>query len=707
MPTSKATTTLQTYTIDNLNCADCAAKIQHRLSQEPGLETAVLNFATGTITLDPRYLEQAEAIIHSIEPGTRIVREETSVRRASLLAEHRKQIIGLVVATLLFATGIVLPPGIAKYVAFITAYLLVGHEVISAAFRNIRQGNAMDENFLMTIATFGAIAIGELPEAVGVMLFFNVGELFQSLAVNRSRRSIQALLNLRPETATLLVNGQPQVVAPSAVNPGSLILVKPGERIPLDGVIKSGTSFLDTSALTGESVPRRVEPGDQALSGMVNTTGVLTIEVTRPFAESTVSRILALVENATGRKAQAEKFITKFARYYTPVVVALAAALAIIPPLVIPGASWNSWFYRALTLLVISCPCALVVSVPLTYFAGIGSASRQGVLVKGAQYLEALTSVKTVVFDKTGTLSQGVFRVVEIQPAPGFSAEEVLRLAAQAEVHSAHPIATSIREAFGGEIALDEIAEYEEIAGQGVRAVINNQTILAGNATLLVNAGVELTAPNGAGTVVHLAINRHYAGYLRIADELRADAAALISGLNKLGVRKTVMLTGDDHSVAGEVAERLGISEVHANLLPEDKLSKLEQIIAAHAGCGKTKVAYVGDGINDAPAISRADVGIAMGGLGADAAIEAADVVLMEAQPSKVLNAIATAQRTRQIVIQNVVLALGIKTAFILLGVVGIANMWMAVFADAGVALLAVLNATRALKAAKLPNIGL
>ncbi len=707
MPTTEAAIKLQTYQIANLNCADCAAKIQQKLSLEPGLENAILNFATSTITLDPRYLEQAEAIMNSIEPGTRIMRENAGVRQTYALAEHRSQLIILAVASLLFIGGLLLPDGLAKYTVFITAYLLVGHEVLRAAFRNLRQGNAMDENFLMSIATLGAFAIGELPEAVGVMLFFNVGELFQSLAVNRSRRSIQALLNIRPETANLLVNGQTQIVSPSTVSPGSLILVKPGERVPLDGVIQSGASFLDTSALTGESVPRRVEAGDQALAGMVNASGVLTIEVTRPYTESAVSRILTLVENATSRKAQTEKFITKFARYYTPIVVALAAAIAIIPPLVLSGASWSSWLYRALTLLVISCPCALVVSVPLTYFAGIGSASRQGVLVKGAQYLEALTAVNTVVFDKTGTLSQGVFRVVEIQPTPDFSEEELLRLAAEAEAHSAHPIATSIREAFGASVEIDEISDYQEIAGQGVRAIINKRTILAGNTTLLANEGVEFTTPSGAGTIVHLAIDKRYAGYLRIADELRDDAADLVSGLRQLGIQKTVMLTGDDQSVATEVAANLGISEVHANLLPEDKLTKLEQIIAVDSADGKAKVAFVGDGINDAPSITRADVGIAMGGLGSDAAIEAADVVLMEARPSKVLNAIATAQRTKKIVIQNVVLALGIKIAFIMLGTVGIANMWMAVFADVGVTLLAVLNATRALKAAKLPKVRL
>lgn len=700
----------QKFVIKNLGCADCAAKMQRKFLETPGLEDAVLNFATSTVTLNPAFTEKAQEIMSSIEAGVIIETQPQYAQQEGSqppLREHLPQLATMGIAALLFIIGLVFrdqlsqtPYSIGEYAVFLTAYLLVGQNVLRTAFRNIRRGSVFDENFLMTIATIGAIIIRELPEAVGVMLFFYVGEFFQDLAVAKSRRSIQSLLDIRPDYANLLVDGEAQKVKPETVLPGSLILVKPGERVPLDGEIIKGSSFLDTSALTGESVPRKAETGDLALAGMVNTSGVLTVKVTKTYANSSVARILDLVENATSRKAKTEKFITKFARYYTPGVVFTALGLALLPPLVIPGATFADWVYRALVLLVISCPCALVVSIPLGYFAGIGSASRQGILVKGAQFLEALANLQTVVFDKTGTLSQGVFRVTSILPQEGFTKNELLRSAAEAEIHSNHPIAVSIREAYGEIVNEQVISEYQELAGHGVRAVVEGKTVLAGNAKLMEAQGIVHAQEHGAGTVVHLAIEGTYAGYLTISDELRPDAASAIKGLKALGVQKTVLLTGDDVRVAQQVAEELGIDKVHANLLPEDKLSHLEEILSEAEGGGTPgRLAFVGDGINDAPVISRADVGIAMGGLGSDAAIEAADVVLMDGHPSKVVTAVKVARRTRRIVIENLVFALGIKGFFILFGAIGVANMWAAVFADVGVALIAVANSTRALRA--------
>ncbi|MBO8126902.1 MAG: cadmium-translocating P-type ATPase [Firmicutes bacterium] len=697
---------LRKFRVKNLDCADCAAKIQERFKQEPGLETAVLNFVTATIIVDPRYVQRAEEIMNSVEPGvvidTQTSPEETG-ELAPSLSEYWPTLAVMGVSTLLFVLGLIYrealretPYAWAEYAVFLTAYLLVGRKVLLAAFRNIRQGNYFDENFLMTIATFGAILIRELPEAVGVMLFYYIGEFFQNLAVNKSRHSIKALMNIRPEYANLLQNGETKRVSPETVVPGSVIVVKPGERVPLDGEIIKGTSFVDTSALTGESVPRRVEPGDEALAGMVNTSGVLTLKVTRPFGDSAVARVLDLVEKASSRKARTEKFITKFAHYYTPGVVATASAVAVLPPLFIPAASFEEWVYRALVLLVISCPCALMVSIPLGYFAGIGSASRHGVLVKGAQFLEALTQVATVVFDKTGTLSQGVFKVVAIRPEEGYSESDLLRIAAEVEVHSSHPIATSILEAYGRPVDESAVSDYQELAGHGVKAVVEGKRVYAGNARLMETHGVTPRDVQEAGTVVHVAVEGKYAGFLIIADELKPDAAQTIAALKKLGIKNTVMLTGDSESVAHQVAKDLQIDEVHANLLPEDKLNHLEEIIKEHGSDGK--VAFVGDGINDSPVISRADVGIAVGGLGSDAAIEAADVVLMKGEPSRVADAIKIARRTRKIVVQNLVFALGIKLLFIFLGAVGSAGMWEAVFADVGVALLTVLNSTRALR---------
>ncbi|EAW37363.1 heavy metal translocating P-type ATPase [Lyngbya sp. PCC 8106] len=600
--------------------------------------------------------------------------------------------IGLIFQEQLHAT----PYSIGEYLVFIPAYLLSGWTVLSNAGRNILKGRIFDENFLMTITTLGAIAIHELPEAVGVMLFYQVGELFQDLAVSRSRRSIQSLLEIRPDTANLKVNDSIQQVSPETVNVGDIILVKPGEKIPLDGEILEGNSQVNTSALTGEPVPRKVKVGETVLAGMINTTGVLTLKVSKNFGESSIAKILNLVENASSKKAKTEKFITKFAQYYTPVVVFLSLAVALLPPLFIPGATSEQWVYRALVLLVISCPCGLVISIPLGYFGGIGGAAKNGILVKGATFLDTLTAVKTVVFDKTGTLTQGVFKVSEIVPKNSFTETELLMLAAHTESHSNHPIAQSIREAYGQQIDDKIVSDYEEIAGHGIKAKVKNQVILAGNDRLLHRENINHHTCDVGGTVVHLAVDGQYAGYIVIADQLKEDAAQAIFNLKQIGIEQTIMLTGDNKTVAQAVAEKLGLDRYLAELLPEDKVDAFEQIL--HQTKNQNKVAFVGDGINDAPVIARADVGIAMGGLGSDAAIEIADIVIMTDAPSKVAEAIKIGKKTHKIVWQNILFALGVKGVFILLGIVGIATLWEAVFADVGVALLAILNASRVLK---------
>lgn len=587
------------------------------------------------------------------------------------------------------------PYSIGEYAVFIPAYLISGWTVLKAAGRNILKGQVFDENFLMTIATVGAIAIHQLPEAVAVMLFFRVGELFQEYSVGRSRRSIKALLEVRPDSANLKVNGEVKQVSPESVKVGDLILVRPGEKVPLDGEILEGTSQVDTSALTGESVPRMVKSGETILAGMINKTGVLTIRVTKLFGESSIAKVLDMVENATSKKAATEKFITKFARYYTPVVVFLSLAVAIIPPLLIPGATRMEWVYRALILLVISCPCGLVISIPLGYFGGVGGAAKRGILVKGSTFLDTLTAVKTVVFDKTGTLTKGVFKVTQIVPKNGFLESELLALAAKAESQSTHPVAESIRDAYGQRVDDSDITDYEEIAGHGIRATVKEQIVLAGNDRLLHRENIEHDTCDVAGTVVHLAVDGRYAGYVLIADEIKDDAAQAIRALKQAGVQRTVMLTGDNEVVAKSVAEQLKLDSYFAGLLPEDKVGVLEQLLIQS---GKGKVVFVGDGINDAPVIARADVGMAMGGLGSDAAIETADVVLMTDAPSKVAEAIQVARKTRKIVVQNIVFALAIKGIFILLGTIGLATLWEAVFADVGVALLAILNASRVLR---------
>jgi Cd2+/Zn2+-exporting ATPase len=587
------------------------------------------------------------------------------------------------------------PYSLGQYLVYLPAYLLAGSNVLTSAGVNLLKGRIFDENFLMTIATVGAIAIGRLPEAVGVMLFFRIGELFQESAVARSRRSISSLLEIRPDRANLKTEDGLLSVSPESLKLGQIIVVKPGERIPLDGQIIDGQSQVDTSALSGESMPRYVTLGEKVLAGMINQTGLLNIKVTNLYGDSSIARILDLVQNAGAKKAQTEKFITKFARRYTPIVVIISLLIALLPPLLLPGASYSQWAYRALILLVISCPCGLVISIPVGYFGGVGGAARRGILVKGSTFLDILANLKAVVFDKTGTLTQGVFQVSQIVPYNGFSEQYILKIAALVESNSNHPIAKSLLIAYNREIDENLVSDYKEIAGCGVQATLEGSVILAGNDRLLHRENILHDTCQVKGTVVHLAVDSIYAGYIVIEDKLKADSIKAIRDLKTHGIEQVIMLTGDSQAVAQKIAETLDLDSYQAELLPEEKSTAVETLLGKFGKNGK--VAFVGDGINDAPVLARADVGIAMGAMGSDIAIETADVVLMSDSPSKVLEAIQIAQKTRNIVWQNIIFALAIKGIFIILGIFGLANMWEAVFADVGVALLAIFNATRAL----------
>ena len=583
--------------------------------------------------------------------------------------------------------------GFLKFLMYLVPYFVIGWDILWKAVRNIGHGQVFDENFLMCVATVGALVLGEYSEAVGVMLFYQVGELFQSYAVGKSRRSISQLMDIRPDVANVERDGQVIEVDPDEVAVGEIIVIRPGEKVPLDGVVIEGASALNTAALTGESAPRDVAVGGELLSGCVNMTGLLKARTTREFGQSTVAKILDLVENASSKKAKAENFITKFARYYTPAVVFAALALAIIPSLA--TGEWSVWVHRALTFLVISCPCALVISIPLSFFGGIGGASAQGILVKGGNYLELLANAETVVFDKTGTLTQGMFELSALNPAPGVEEHDLLECAALAEQHSNHPIAQSLRRALGDEIDPARVTDVQEIAGHGVSALVDGKRVLAGNDKLMKKEGVTALPCNQVGTVVHVAREGRYLGCAVIADQIKPTAPAAIRALKARGIR-TVMLTGDSEAVGRAVAGQLGLDEVHAQLLPADKVDRLEELLARKSEKGV--LAYVGDGVNDAPVLSRADVGIAMGAMGSDAAIEAADVVLMDDDPSKLTNAMDIAHKCLRIVRQNIVFALGVKGLCLILGAFGMASMWEAVFADVGVAVIAILNATRMLK---------
>ena len=593
----------------------------------------------------------------------------------------------------------------ASFALFLVPFLISGYDVLAKAFNNIRRGKAFDESFLMVVATLGAFAMVFFPDAephmaegAAVMLFYQVGELFQAYAVGKSRKSISAMMDIAPDYANVqAADGNLEQVDPDDVEVGSTIVVKPGERVPIDGVIIDGATQLDTAALTGESVPRHVECGDEVVSGCINLTGVVHVRTTKPFGESTVSRILELVENASEKKARTENFITRFARVYTPAVTGAAVLLALGGGIV--TGAWSDWILRGLTFLVVSCPCALVISVPLSFFGGIGGASKIGVLVKGSNYLEALAEVDTVVFDKTGTLTNGTFEVVEIEPAGGYSTESLIEIAALAESFSDHPIAQSVRAAHTGELNATRVSESENSAGHGVRAVVDGKQVLVGNAGMLEEAGVSAPACSTVGTILHVAVDGAYAGHIVIADTIKADAAETVRALHEVGVHRTVMLTGDREEVAADVAGKLGLDEYHAQLLPADKVERVEALLASESDKGK--LAFVGDGINDAPVLTRADVGIAMGAMGSDAAIEAADIVLMDDKPSNIARAKRIARKTMGIVWQNIVFALGIKLLILALAAFGLANMWLAVFGDVGVAILAILNAMRAMNVEK------
>lgn len=691
-----------------LCCAECARKIETQTGRIEGVKLAGIDFVSQKLTVEaldkkdlPRIIRQASQIALEIEPGIRIsyTDQKPPAEPAGGL-EKWKNLAFLGAGAALFAAGLLFNFGKPyELILFLVSYLLVGGEVVLQALKNIQKGEVFDENFLMSIATIGAFAIGEYPEGVAVMLFYQIGEAFQQLAVNRSRKSISALMDIRPDFANLKVGDEVRKVTPEEVGIGDFIVVKPGEKIPLDGQIVEGHSALDTSALTGESLPRDVEPGSEVLSGSINKNGMLTIEVAKEFGESTISKILDLVQNASSKKAPTENFITKFAKYYTPFVVFAALALAIIPPLLITGATFADWINRALVFLVVSCPCALVISIPLSFFGGIGGASKNGILIKGSNYLEALNNIDTVVFDKTGTLTKGIFKVTQIAGTNGWTEQELLSYAAHAESFSNHPIALSIQKAYNQEINPERLSDQEELPGLGIRVKVDGRQVLAGNGKLMESEQISWQKTQALGSIVYLAIDAVFAGYIVISDELKPDSKQAIRDLKSLGIRNTAMLTGDVKSVGETIAREIGLDTVYTDLLPHQKVEQLEVMDREKRKGGK--LVFVGDGINDAPVLARADIGIAMGALGADAAIEAADVVLMTDEPSKLVAAVRIAHKTKTIVWQNIIFALGIKAIILVLGALGIATMWEAVFGDVGVAMIAILNAMRAMRLIK------
>ena len=688
--------------VKNLDCANCANKIEAYVRKMDNIRDASMNFSHGVLFVELQDASRSEetikavmAVIPTLEDGVTVEleksTEEEKPSRMFSFQENARLYLGI----LLFAAAVVLEAQSWSVWLFLAAYVMAGGKVVYIALRNILKGEVFDENFLMSVATIGALAIGSYEEAVAVMIFYEIGEMFQSYAVNRSRKSISSLMNIRADYANLWKDGKEIRVSPEAVGLHDLIVIKPGERVPLDGVIVEGTSSLDTSALTGESLPRDVGVQDEVLAGVVNLSGVLKVEVSKEYGESTVSRILELVENASSKKAPMEKFITRFAKVYTPTVVFLAIALVVLPMLFIPDAVFADWLYRALTFLVVSCPCALVISVPLGMFAGIGAASKSGILIKGGNYLEALKDIDTVVFDKTGTLTKGVFTVTQIH-AIQRSADDLLEMAAYAENYSTHPIALSIRKAYAKTIDTERLSRYEEVAGNGIHVQLDQHELLVGNYKLMQANGIIYEEHDALGTIVHIAVDGTYEGYIVIDDEIKETSKEAIASLKSSGVKKCVMLSGDRYKVGEHVASVLGLDEVHMQLLPADKVEKVEELLQQESEHGK--LAFVGDGINDAPVLARADIGVAMGGIGSDAAIEAADVVLMKDDPSALSTAIRIAGKTMQILWQNIVFSLGIKVVILILTAFGMANMWMGVFADVGVTLIAILNSMRALK---------
>lgn len=703
------------YTIQGLDCASCANEIECELKKTPGLEDARLSFAAGVLYIDESQEARAREIIEGMEPGVTITSSRSSPKRGNGHEhadgnghEHghdhggetfgKGTLIRIGIAAALFGIGTLFnealhatPFSIAEFAVLIAAYALVGAPVLWSAARSIARGQVFNEMFLMSVATIGAIVIHQLPEAVGVMLFYSVGEYLQDRAVDKSRRSISALMDLRPDFARLVVGSERREVSPEEIKVGDFIEVLPGERIPLDGSVVEGSSFVNTASLTGESVPRKVESGDSVLGGFVNDEGRIVVRVEKEFSQGAAARILELVENASSQKAPTEKFITRFAAIYTPAVVVIAALIAFVPPLLVPGAQLEDWVYRALVMLVISCPCALVISIPLGYFGGIGGASKNKLLIKGGNYIDALTKVDTVVFDKTGTLTEGVFNVVKVETRNGFTKEELLEWAAAAESSSSHPIARSIKDAAGG--VKDKASDIVEVKGHGVLAKVEGRRIAIGNDRLMHRENIDHADCDTEGTVAFVAVDGVYAGHIVISDKVKPNAAATVAELKALGVRKVVMLTGDDKTVASKVADELGLDAFYAELLPDGKVAELEALERDPARRGA--VVFVGDGMNDAPVLVRSDVGFAMGGLGSDAAIEAADVVVMDDHIARIPLAIRISRFTRRVVVQNIAMALVVKAVFLSLGALGVANMWEAVIGDVGVSILAVLNSVR------------
>ena len=706
--------------IEGLDCPNCAAKVERKINTLEGIKEATVDFLGKKIVVladeisENELVELIQTEVDKIEDGVKVFVPKVQAGESSSEEEDTGKIKKkLLIGGILFVLGIFVPKTlfIPKLAVFLVSYLVIGGDVLLSAFKNILNGQVFDENFLMAIATVGAFAIGEYPEGVAVMLFYQLGELFQGIAVNNSRKSIVSLMDIRPDYANIKVGEGIKKVSPEEIKVGEIIVVKPGEKVPLDGKIVKGVSTFDTSALTGESLPREAKAGDDVLSGFINKNGLIEIQVAKIFSESTVSKILYLMENAGSKKSKTENFITKFARYYTPVVVITALIVAIFPPLLIQGATFSDWIYRALIFLVVSCPCALVISIPLGFFGGIGGASRHGILIKGTNYLEVLNNLESVVMDKTGTLTKGIFKVTEVNAENNIKINDfennkteltkplLLKYAAHIEKFSNHPIAQSIVAEYENSVSkVDEnvVKDFEEISGFGIKVNINNHQFLAGNSKLMNLENITFDKKENLGTAIYLAADGKYIGNILISDEVKEDSARAIKGMKENGVKEIVMLTGDNEAIGKNIAEKLGIDKVFTELLPNEKVEKLEEIYKTKSKKGK--VAFVGDGINDAPVLARADLGIAMGGAGSDAAIEAADVVIMNDEPSKIVTAIKIAKKTKEIVWQNITVAFAIKIVVMALGLFGDATMWEAVFADVGVALLAVLNATRVLR---------
>lgn len=724
--------------LEGLNCANCANKIEHRVSKLEGVKEATINFSTSVLIVnynsekDKKVLiNEIKSIVKNLEPDVKVVEKQKLSNRENVISrcngeactgnhnhdknnkihthnyndnksnettfiDYIKENVTLILGALIYIIALLFKDiRVLSVVLFAISYLIIGGEVLLTAVRNILRGEVFDENFLMSIATLGAFIIGEYPEAVAVMLFYEIGEMFQGYAVSKSRRSISSLMDIRADYANVIRNNKEIKVSPEEVRIDEIIIIKPGERVPLDGVVLEGSSFLDTSALTGESVPRKVNKNEEILAGCINNNGVLRVKVLSNYGESTVAKILDLVENAANKKAPTEKFITKFSKVYTPIVVAIAFLVAIIPPIVIKSGSFIEWIYKALSILVISCPCALVVSIPLGFFSGIGGASKKGILIKGGNYLEALKDSEIIVFDKTGTLTKGIFTVTEIN-INNISKDELLEYAAIGESLSNHPIAISIVKAYGKDINKDVISNYKEISGHGIEVSINDKKVLLGNTKLMRNNNIEYSNIDTIGTIVHVAIDGEYKGNLVISDEIKENVSEVLKKLKSIGIKNTVMLTGDNKVAAEKVAKSIGIDNVYSELLPGDKVEQVEKLLNNKSS--KSKLLFVGDGINDAPVLARADIGVAMGGIGSDAAIEAADVVLMQDKIDALVDAIKISRKTNKILWQNIIFSLGVKVLVMFMVVLGLTNMWAAVFADVGVTLIAVLNSMRIIR---------